>query len=312
MGEPQTRAYLSVLGQEQNSTRFALGGPRFTIGRAPDNQLCLPDDAAVSRHHCVIRRTPEGLVLHDLDSANGTYVNGALISGPQLLGIPCWILVGHTRLGVLPTGDSDRATTAFEQQTYGTQGSILVPSSAGFEARTEALLVVDIIDSSALLAASETELGKVVAVLGQVLERDLRPQSDPFLKCTGDGFLACFAEAEAALESAVGTMARVGRHVTRPVRLSFGLHWGEARVTPDGDRSGRDVHAVFRLESARKQHPEWLTEADGDQALILMTSVFLEQLPPARRQAAVPLGPCELRGLAEQAEVFRWDGGPTG
>lgn len=44
------------------------------IGRDPRNELILSDEQ-VSRHHAQIRREPEGFVIYDLGSKNGTYVN---------------------------------------------------------------------------------------------------------------------------------------------------------------------------------------------------------------------------------------------
>ena len=53
---------------------FDLGDADFTIGRAPENSVCL-EAPAVSRHHCVIHREKDGYVLEDLKSHNGTKVN---------------------------------------------------------------------------------------------------------------------------------------------------------------------------------------------------------------------------------------------
>ncbi len=49
-------------------------GP-IRIGRAPDNDLLL-DDESLSRHHAEIRWGRTGWVVFDLDSANGTWVDG--------------------------------------------------------------------------------------------------------------------------------------------------------------------------------------------------------------------------------------------
>jgi len=46
-----------------------------TIGRDADNDLPL-DDSKLSRRHCRICRTPEGIAVEDMDSSNGTFVNG--------------------------------------------------------------------------------------------------------------------------------------------------------------------------------------------------------------------------------------------
>ena len=47
----------------------------LSIGRQESNQLCLVD-AVVSRQHCNIRQSAGGFELTDLDSHNGTFVNG--------------------------------------------------------------------------------------------------------------------------------------------------------------------------------------------------------------------------------------------
>lgn len=62
---------------------FILEDPRFTIGRGPQNSLCLPD-AAVSRYHAQIVRLGRDFLLQDLGSTNGSYVNGERVS-EQLL-----------------------------------------------------------------------------------------------------------------------------------------------------------------------------------------------------------------------------------
>jgi FHA domain len=58
---------------------------RITIGRIPENDVQLVDDK-VSRHHAVIE-THDGarVVLRDLDSRNGTFVDGIRLSGSQVL-----------------------------------------------------------------------------------------------------------------------------------------------------------------------------------------------------------------------------------
>ena len=44
------------------------------LGRHPDSEIML-DDITVSRRHASIERTPEGYVVTDAGSLNGTYVN---------------------------------------------------------------------------------------------------------------------------------------------------------------------------------------------------------------------------------------------
>ena len=70
------RLILSLDGQtlaEYNMTK-----ERYTIGRLPDNDIRV-DNAAVSGHHSLIINILNDSFLEDLNSTNGTYVNGKLV-----------------------------------------------------------------------------------------------------------------------------------------------------------------------------------------------------------------------------------------
>ena len=58
-------------------------GDRLTIGRHPDNDI-VPKDAAVSKHHAIIERIGEKLIVLDKDSRNGTFVNGIKVQSAEL------------------------------------------------------------------------------------------------------------------------------------------------------------------------------------------------------------------------------------
>jgi pSer/pThr/pTyr-binding forkhead associated (FHA) protein len=48
----------------------------FLIGRSPDAHLCLPNDRYFSRNHCLLEINPPHSYLRDLNSTNGTFLNG--------------------------------------------------------------------------------------------------------------------------------------------------------------------------------------------------------------------------------------------
>jgi ABC-type multidrug transport system ATPase subunit/ABC-type multidrug transport system permease subunit len=48
---------------------------QFSIGKSPDNDLVIPNPH-ISRYHCQLQKTPQGVLLEDLKSTNGTFVNG--------------------------------------------------------------------------------------------------------------------------------------------------------------------------------------------------------------------------------------------
>jgi two-component system, NtrC family, response regulator HydG len=65
---------LAIAGSLANSVRHLVDG-QISIGRDETNQLCLISPA-VSRRHCEIQQVDERYELVDLDSHNGTFVNG--------------------------------------------------------------------------------------------------------------------------------------------------------------------------------------------------------------------------------------------
>jgi len=61
------------------SFNFKITEDVITIGRSKDNHVVLFDHTA-SRRHAKVRKTPDGYLLMDLDSHNGTHVNGARVT----------------------------------------------------------------------------------------------------------------------------------------------------------------------------------------------------------------------------------------
>ena len=78
-------AMLIVRRGPSEGTSFTLSGEVTTIGRSDTSDVML-DDVTVSRRHAEISRTPEGWVLRDVGSLNGTYVNRARIESTVLAG----------------------------------------------------------------------------------------------------------------------------------------------------------------------------------------------------------------------------------
>lgn len=65
-------------------TRWALDRDEIIIGRSPDCDFVIPD-RQVSREHARLYRSEQGFYIHDMDSKNGTYLNGSTIIEPTLL-----------------------------------------------------------------------------------------------------------------------------------------------------------------------------------------------------------------------------------
>jgi pSer/pThr/pTyr-binding forkhead associated (FHA) protein len=104
------RLILSLDGQvlaEYNMTK-----ERYTVGRLPDNDVRI-DNAAVSGHHGLIINILNDSFLEDLNSTNGTYVNGKIIKKHALQGGDT-ITVGHHSLRFVD-GEGDEPEDEFEK-----------------------------------------------------------------------------------------------------------------------------------------------------------------------------------------------------
>jgi hypothetical protein len=65
---------------ELSGQRWIIANPEFLIGRGNDCDIVLPE-RQVSRYHVKIRREDGGFWLDDLDSKNGTHLNGEQVKG---------------------------------------------------------------------------------------------------------------------------------------------------------------------------------------------------------------------------------------
>ena len=84
MGTGAESAALEVIHPLGEHTHIPIDPLPFRIGRGPGNNLIIRDNRA-SRYHAVIKNTPEGYSIEDLESLHGTWVNGRRISEPTVL-----------------------------------------------------------------------------------------------------------------------------------------------------------------------------------------------------------------------------------
>jgi FHA domain len=82
---------------ERSGTSFALDGT-VRIGRDGDNTIVITDDAYISSHHASITQSGGQVVVEDLTSRNGTYLNGAKVTRRQTVHPGDRVQVGYTVL----------------------------------------------------------------------------------------------------------------------------------------------------------------------------------------------------------------------
>lgn len=74
---------LSIIKGPQTGNVFELDQPEVTIGRDPSNTIFL-NDMTVSRSHAKILRNAASVLIEDLGSLNGTWVDGAIVNSAPL------------------------------------------------------------------------------------------------------------------------------------------------------------------------------------------------------------------------------------
>jgi pSer/pThr/pTyr-binding forkhead associated (FHA) protein len=117
------RLMLSLDGQVL--AEYNMNKERYTIGRLPDNDIRI-DNPAVSGHHSLIINILNDSFLEDLNSTNGTYVNGKLIKKHAMQHGDV-ITVGHHQLRFVDSQDGDAEQDEFEKTM------VITPSSQGEE-----------------------------------------------------------------------------------------------------------------------------------------------------------------------------------
>jgi len=112
----------TVLSGSAKGTTRPLGA-RMTIGKAPGNDLVLADDT-VSRQHCELVRTAEGVEVKDLGSTNGTRIDGTRVQ-EALLGPGAVLRVGEVEIVVRPATQRVEIMPSEAQEFRGVLGRAL-------------------------------------------------------------------------------------------------------------------------------------------------------------------------------------------
>jgi len=184
------RLVLSLDGQVM--AEYNMNKERYTIGRLPDNDIRI-DNAAVSGHHSLIINILNDSFLEDLNSTNGTYVNGKLIKKHALQHGDV-ITVGHHQL---------RFVEDDEQQDEFEKTMVIQPSARPVEKLRAA---AEITDKSG--GAPITATGKTRALDGAAALKKAKLQV----------LSGAFAGREVELSKALTTLGRPGVQVAAITR----------------------------------------------------------------------------------------------
>jgi pSer/pThr/pTyr-binding forkhead associated (FHA) protein len=173
---------------------YNMNKERYTIGRLPDNDIRI-DNPAVSGHHSLIINILNDSFLEDLNSTNGTYVNGKLIKKHALQHGDV-ITVGHHQL---------RFVEDDEQQDEFEKTMVIQPSARPVEK---------------LRAAAEQAAPAAVGASGA--RRSLGDAQIALKKAKLQVLSGAFAGRELELNKALTTLGRPGVQVAAITRRADG------------------------------------------------------------------------------------------
>jgi diguanylate cyclase (GGDEF)-like protein len=240
-GKRSEYSYLVMIYGEFLGRRFTIKDNALMIGRSPDCDIQLSDDC-VSRMHCRVVAGREAVVITDLDSTNGTYVNNTVVAARPLRDGDR-VKVGRSIFKFL-TGDN--IEHEYHEEIYRlktTDGLTGAYNKRYFEEAVEremhrffryerplAMLMMDI----DLFKRINDEYGhlagdRVLSQLGLLISTSLR-REDTFSRYGGEEFAVLMPEMD--LEEAVDVAERLRREIDEasfefegmdlPVTISIG------------------------------------------------------------------------------------------
>jgi adenylate cyclase len=279
-----------------------------TIGRTPENTVCLNFSPTVSRQHAIIRcHNGYEYQIMDLGSRNGTYVNGERVVMPVTLQSGARIRIANNELTFEQASElelSEAALTIAGGTGTGPapqmvdNAAILVCDIRGFSTQSE-LLAADLVAQT--LGQWCRDAANLIQRKGGIVD-----------KFIGDGILAYWQEkpgppreCEHAYQSALGLLELAAKlhwpESGKPFVVGIAMHYGRVAFGNIGLVAQRDatiignaVNTAFRLETVMKELCQKL----------LVSRALIDALPESERARFHDLGLQTLKGKRERVHVF--------
>jgi pSer/pThr/pTyr-binding forkhead associated (FHA) protein len=233
---------------------YNMSKERYTVGRLPDNDVRI-DNPAVSGHHSLIINILNDSFLEDLNSTNGTYVNGKLIKKHALQHSDV-ITIGHHQLRFSDQQSNDTEQDEFEKTMVIPTGQQNADQLAKAEAAAEKAAAkeqpaeeepVSHVDAAAAVklhpdeAAALDEKPKAPSIGEQVSHTDTShgidpsnaPNALPLAKL--QVLSGSFAGRELELTKALTTLGRPGVQVAAITRRAEGYYIVHVESGKEGD-----------------------------------------------------------------------------
>jgi predicted component of type VI protein secretion system len=109
-------ARLVILSEGLTGKAYELTVDKTTIGRVDDNTFPIAE-GSVSSHHCEVLLRAGDIVIHDLNSTNGTFVNGHQVTGEAVLKPGQILRLGQVEIRLEDGGAQKAAPKKLPDQT---------------------------------------------------------------------------------------------------------------------------------------------------------------------------------------------------
>ena len=293
---PQRRPFTLVLDR------------RLEFGR--EGETIVLADSQVSRRHLALQPERDGVLVSDLDSSNGTTLDGARVDEPMLAKPGSVVRIGNTvlEIGQADVGTraanytemhrepSDHPPTSIDLVAESVTGSV-PPQVLGVEHEAGTLTIVfsDIESSTQMaVALGDRAWFEVLRHHHALVSAHVDAHGGRIVKHQGDGYMMCFRSARAALLASIGMQRDLARNAEADpkstIRVRMGMHTGEVLVDDDGDLFGKHVVVAARIAAL----------AEGGEILV---SSLVRRIAEARGDLPfVASRAVELRGI-EGVEV---------
>jgi len=145
---------------------FQITKERTTLGRRPYNDIVI-DNLAVSGEHAVLTAAQSDVFIEDLNSTNGTYINGKAVK-KQLLSNNDVVEIGKYRIKYLvEEGEDYEKTMILRPGAFGRAPGITAPAGATAASAPVSLGPASIKVLNGGAAGREVLLNKVVTTVGK-------------------------------------------------------------------------------------------------------------------------------------------------
>jgi adenylate cyclase len=276
------------------------------FGRMESNDIPLKD-SKVSRFHAVIHASKTSIVLSDLSSLNGTFLNGRRISTPVSISSGDKIEIGSTKIEVQLQNNEDSDETDIALQTEAMEMQTVIVT----------ILLADVYNYGKMSASlPNDDVTNMLQKCFNIVSKKVEDFGGTVDKYIGDCVMSLWTcngltekdSAEQAIKCAFAIQNEMDNLISNnswpyndkhPWRLRFSINSGEALIGTIGGRKSREftvlgdtVNVAFRLDAleSRRKHELIISES---------TSKLIENCIPVNS-----LGMVDIEGKDAPIEIY--------